>query len=472
MKITPILLAALLLAPQANEARASTITARTASKLVPKHDANSIYEALSKAAQAGSYCEINKVIKLADKHDLKLDHLDLSWILLDVAASGNLEAIDLLVKYADELDHNHHHFNNFGRMIRKTTQYGHLKATDLVIKLADKHRIEIPADDFTMAIAYAANNGETKAINHTYTIATKREVSFDAERFGGKVLSEAASSSHPKAIALVNKIAIEQEIKIKDKHWGWAMQTAANNSEALEQMFKIITEQGVKLQNKYYVETLARAAKHHYETAELEIEVADKTIELVVDFAAEQGIKFAADDFGLAMARATKYGNTEGMRKVVELAIDHGVILNRKYFVEAIQAAMPNHYRRLEQATDIANEYGINFTADDFVATMLEARDLTGYHDKALRAVGDFALKYGVKFEKEHLSLLLYKATLYYGKGVEAVIEITALHGIEIDAEYFSKAIAHPLEGYNFRVVRELNELAIDHGVRLKPENF
>lgn len=199
MKITPILLAALLLAPQANEARASTITARTASKLVPKHDTNSIYEALNKAAQVGSYCEINKVIKLADKRDLKLDHRDLSWTLLGVAESGNLEAIDLLVKYADELDHPHHYFNNFGRMIRKTTQYGHLKATDLVMKLADKHRIEIPADDFTMAIAYAANNGKTKAINHTYTIATKREVSFDAERFGNNVLSEAASGGHPQS---------------------------------------------------------------------------------------------------------------------------------------------------------------------------------------------------------------------------------------------------------------------------------
>lgn len=271
------------------------------------------------------------------------------------------------------------------------------------------------------------------------------------------------AAATPKAIALVNKIAIEQEIKIKDKHWGWAMQNAAKNSEALEQMFKIITEHGVKLENKYYVETLARTAEDYFSY--------DYKIELVVNFAAGQGVKFTADDFGLAMARATRYGNTNGMRKVVEFAIDHGVILNRKYFVEAIQAAMPNHYRRLEQATDIANEYGINFTANDFVAIILEVRDPTGYYNKkALRAVGDFALKYGVKFEKEHLSLLLYKA--YYGKGMEAVIEITALHSIEIDTEYFSKAIAHALDGYNFRVVRELNELAIDHGVRLKPENF
>ena len=484
MKIAPIL-AFLLFATQVEAARTNTMAARIGSWLSPKHDARSIQEAFRKAARSGSYSKINKVIKLVSEHGFMIDDRAFEWGLQDVSGSGNLEAINLLVELADKRGHLYDYHNTFDFMIRNAAASGNLEAIDLVMKLADEHHLAISADSFSEAMARVAEKGDTETIEHIYTIVSNREVKLDADSFGNYVLREAANSGDPKTIALAGEIAAEHGIKLEEKHLGGAMpHAAAKDPEALEQLFKLINERGVKLEAKYFVAAMAQAAEHHsgyiYKKIELEIEVSDRTIELVVDFAAKQGVIFTADDFGLAMARAARYGNTMGVRKAYELAAEHGVIPNRKHFVASMRAAVKGgHHRTTEQTAKIADEYGIKFSGNDFVEVMLEAMDSLRYG--AIFRINNLAIKHDVKLEKKHFGYLLAEAVMRVNpsvvlgdKEINTVIELATRSGIKIDAKYFSEAILYVSKRYKYRDARlkKLNELAIDHGVGLNAENF
>ena len=499
MKIA-LILAFLLLAAEVEAARTNTMAARIGSWLSPT-DTCSITIVLRKAAQTGEYKKIHKVVRLISDHSPNIDHRDLNRALLDVANSGNPKAIDLLVELADERGHPYDYHNTFGFMIRNTAESGNLEAIDLVVKLADEHRLKINADDFCYAMECAADNGNSKTISHVFTIATRRKVKLKGDLFGRRVLWRAASSGNPKTIALVNKIAIEQGIKIKD-NWGRAIERAvetknyeavrqiieiadelgvklegrffdgamlrtveAKNYEAIGQLTEIADELGIKLEDKYYyVRTLARVAEEILFLAE-----PTKQLGLVIDFAAERGVKFNADDFGLVVAQVASSGNTNGVRKVFELAAEHGVTLNHQHFVAAMKAAVEGrHYKTLNRTVKIADEYGIKLNADDFATTMLQAMDSLRYafshplRYNAILRINDLAIKYGVKLEKKHLSYLLAKALLIADnsdkKAIEAVIALTTSLGVEADAEYFNISIAKVRQENHHRTMEQLKK--------------
>ena len=501
------MLAFLLLAA---EAEASTMSARIAHLLTPTNT-RSITIALRKATQTGEYKKIHKVVRLISDHSPNIDHRDLNRALLDVANSGNPKAIDLLVELADERGHPYDYHNTFGFMIRNTAESGNLEAIDLVVKLADEHRLKINADDFCYAMECAADNGNSKTISHVFTIATRRKVKLKGDLFARRVQWPAANSGDPKTIALVNKIAIEQGIKIKD-NWGRAIERAVEtkNYEAVRQIIEIADELGVKLEGRFFDGAMLRAAEtKNYEAVRQITEIADefgikledkyyyvkilaqvakeilflaeptKQLGVIVDFAAERGVKFNADDFGLAIAQVASSGNTNGVRKVFELAAEHGVTLSHQHFVAAMKAA-GLHYKTLNRTVKIADEYGIKLNADDFATTMLQAMDSLRYafshplRYNAILRINDLAIKYDVKLEKKHLSYLLAKALLIADnsdkKAIEAVIALTTSLGIEADAEYFNTAFAYVRQENSHRTMEQLkkvSEVFNYQGVRL-----
>ena len=484
------------------EVKAANIS-RIAHLPFPKRDAESIVIAFRKAAKQGNFRKINKAIKFISKHDLKLDHRDLEWVLQDVAKSGNPKAIDHVARFTDKLKHPYDYYDTFGFMVREAAMSGNLESIDLVMKLADKHALQINADDFSFAMARAAERADSQTMRHISTIAANtwikleaKWVKLEANHFGN-ALTSASRSGEPEAIALVVELATDHDIRTTDKYFGQAMEIAAGkNYHAVRQVIKLVDERGIRLDRPYFVEALAHSAEKYsgIDTGTLKFDSGErpgyKAIATVVDFAAEQSIKLNADDFGLAMARAARNGNTKGVRKVVEFATQnefyptdtrntrYSITLNRRHFVVAMQEAVQGgHYRTLNHTLEIATEYDINFNADDFVDIMLEAMESLRFN--ALLPINDLALKYGVKLEKKHFSRLLAKAvkqvsssTVLNDEVIDMVIEFTTSFGIKADAEYFATARTYLVENYNNpTALRKLEELTVDYGVKLNAED-
>lgn len=496
MKITPIFLAALLLATKVDEARASTMTARIAGKLTPKHDARSIQEAFGKAARSGSYRKINKVIKLASKHNLSLNNHDFEVILQKVAKSGNPDAIDTVIKFADVHAHPYDYHNTFGFLFRNAAASGNPKAIDTIIKFAAERGFELSTNDFTWAMAHAAKNGDSETIKHVFTAATApKEIKLAVGKVTAdklpidifdfkKISTNAATSGDPQTIVLVGEIAAELGFKLDSDYFGLAMQHAAGkNSKAVRQVFNSAVEHGVMLNRKYFISALAQVATGRYSGY--------KTMALVIELAAKHGTRISADDFGTILVSAVKSGQITAAFQITRLAVEYGIMLTRKHFIKAMQATVSNEHPRpyaLKKMIYIADWYGIKLYGNDYAAIMLTALaaprhdhsiKLAISHYDIIMRINAIAINYGVKLEKKHFSWLLAKAAeqynsstrIRYGK-LDIVIELTTSYDIEIDTEYFSKAISYVDGEHRDIAVTKLEVLAREHDIEINAEDF
>ena len=403
------------------------------------------FEVFRQAAQEGNLKKIQELIALASEHVTMIDSKDLSWLLLDVSESAKPEAIDMLVKFAARRYHPFGYYKDFGSMLMGAARSGSHEAIDLVVSLADDYHSLIRPDDFSLAMAWAAGNGDASTVVHVFAIAAQSEVGLDAGHFGDNVLSSAAKSGDPETIAIVHEIAIQYGLKFQDKHVGWALQYAAGkNAEGLRQVDEIATKQGIKLEKEYFVEAIVQATSifvsdveyteqrvdlvadlmadfadkhsinpeiHHAIKAKMQV-VLDyevEIIELTLDLADKHGIKFTADDFGQAMAAAARRGKTTRVEKMLAIVGRHGITLDRKHFVASMQQAMQGgHLTTVEQTASLGNEYGITFNGDDFFQIILEA--LNSFRYQAMSSIVDLADKYDAKLTGKHFSQLLAKA--------------------------------------------------------------
>ena len=471
MKIA-LILAFLLLSA---EVEASNIFSRVTGHLTPKYNSKKIGERLQRVARSGKSLKIHKIMNLADKHGLTIYEADFNNALENVARSGNPKAINLVVELADKRQHPYYHFGTFDWMLVSAARSNNPEAINLVAELADKHRLEVSGKYFATAAENASEDADRQKINHIFTIATSRGVKFKADHFGSTgnhILWRAAKSGDPKTIALVVGLTTKHDVKIADEHFGEAMKIAAMmNYKAARQVVELVDEHGIKLNRKHFGEAMENVtmSTSFFKRA---------TMEMLLEFADKQGIKFNADDFGGAMATAAMYGEAD---TVLELATEHGITLNRKHFVEAMEKTS-HRYEALKETAKIATDYGITFNAEDFFAIML--KEIT-YNPDYISHINRLAVEYDIILEKKHISQLLAKALLIDSnsatpdhkaikKEIERVIALTTSLGIEADAEYYSTAFAnvrpedHRLTAEQLKII---NEVTIDYGIRLNAED-
>ena len=405
-------------------------------------------------------------VKAAFEYDIGIDYRDFDGVMVDVAENKDPEAIDLLVELGEDKQHPFNYLNAFGRMLIRAASSGQSQNIDKVMEHADRQAHNIGNRNFTTAIKFAAEKEHIETMKHIFNIATERGLRFTADDFGIEILPHAVQSGDPKTIALVVEFATEHGVKFNSKRIGFAMQSAAlKNEQVMQQMIELATKHGVTIDHKYFVEALTHAAANYSGST--------NTLDLVVAFAAEQGVQLNINDFSSAMAKAARYNDIEGVRKVFELAAEDGVTLGQKHFVAAMKAAAKgDQYKTIDQMLNFAADRSVDFKTSDFVDIMIATK---AYDYKKLAHINKIADKYGFKLSKEHLIHLLASLASLFGtyskENVDAVIKFANSLEFEVDAEYFEETILYAKKiKSSFRTIEELQKIAADHGVSLSDQ--
>ena len=257
-------------------------------------------------------------IKYAKKHNDGIDYRDFSWVMQNVVQNVNPNAIDLLVDLANDKQVPFFYHNTFGDMLVSAARSGTSQSIERVLEHADEHS-SIDSRSFASAMGIAAEKPDLERIRQLFTAATQREVRFTANDFVYHVLFKPVNSGDPETLALVIELANEHGLQFNGQHLGELLKPAAKHDEQIvQQVIDLVVKFGVKIDHQFFVAALKKVGKYYSDSA---------VTELIVGFAAEQGVNFSADDFSLIVRAAASSNNIKGVKAAFELAAAHGFTL-------------------------------------------------------------------------------------------------------------------------------------------------
>ena len=469
------ILAFLLLAA---ETRANALSSRLYGGHLSLNDAHNLNIALQRAARKGKSRKIIKLMQRASRYGVVIHHHDFEVMLQNVAASGKPKAINLVVELADKRWHTYYFSNTFGHMFHNAALSGSLQAINLVVELADVRDIRVRADDFIQAMARVAEKADTETIADVLDIATSRGFQLGTSDISDAVIDEmlhsaAAKSGDTETIVMVTELMDKHNIEIADKHFGEALVRAARGSyKDTRQVLELLSSRDVNIDREYLVTALENTGSSisHFGV--------EKKMQLLLEFAAQQGITLNADDFGGVMASAARHYSWPGIEIAIKVATEHGLTINRQHFVATMQAIVGAGFHfGLNGVMRFAGEHNIQFHADDFVALMIKAID--DFHLNTIPYIDKLAIKHRVNLEKKHFSQLLAQAVERKARSlnlkeinsevVETVIELGNSYGLVMDAEFFDTTVGYlNKDSTTYTLaIKIMKDIARDYGVKL-----